>query len=51
MIELSLEKVQLFNYEFRIMLARNAASWLAPSLKQYVKIERRKIEILFNIHY
>jgi hypothetical protein len=33
------------------VIARNAASWLAPSLKQYVKIERRKIEILFNIHY
>ena len=28
---------ELFNYEFRIMLARNAASWLAPS-----KIERWK---------
>ena len=23
--------VELFNFEFRIMLARNAASWLAPS--------------------
>ena len=31
--------------------SQSANRWLAPSLKQYVKIERRKIEILFNIHY
>ena len=41
----------LFFLRVMFVIARNAASWLAPSLKQYVKIERRKIEILFNIHY